>query len=50
MNGYRNYNMSVKILLIDDETDYSETVGFWLMANGYQVRTASMSNIFTDML
>src|SRR3972149_3756048 len=37
----RNYNMSVKILLIDDETDYSETVGFWLMANGYQVRTAS---------
>ena len=33
--------MSVKILLIDDETDYSETVGFWLMANGYQVRTAS---------
>ena len=33
--------MSVKILLIDDETDYSETVGFWLMAHGYQVRTAS---------
>jgi len=37
----RDSNMSVKILLIDDETDYSETVGFWLMANGYQVRTAS---------
>ena len=33
--------MSVKILLIDDETDYSETVGFWLMAHGYQVSTAS---------
>ncbi len=33
--------MSVKILLIDDETDYSETVSFWLMANGYQVRAVS---------
>src|SRR3989338_6451166 len=32
--------MSVKILLIDDETDYSETVGFWLMAHGYHVRSA----------
>lgn len=32
--------MSVRILLIDDETDYSETVSFWLMAHGYQVRTA----------
>ena len=37
----RDSNMSVKILLIDDETDYSETVGFWLMANGYQVRAVS---------
>ncbi|MDD5434002.1 MAG: response regulator [Nitrospira sp.] len=31
----------INILLIDDETDYSETMGFWLMANGYSVRTAS---------
>ena len=33
--------MSVKILLIDDETDYSETVGLWLMAHGYHVRSAA---------
>ncbi len=33
--------MPVNILLIDDETDYSETMGFWLMANGYNVRSAS---------
>lgn len=32
--------MPVNILLIDDETDYSETMGFWLMANGYSVRSA----------
>lgn len=32
--------MSVKILLIDDETDYSETMRFWLMANGYKVSTS----------
>lgn len=29
------------LILIDDETDYSETMGFWLMAQGYEVRTAS---------
>lgn len=33
--------MPVNILLIDDEADYSETMGFWLMANGYKVRSAS---------
>ncbi len=31
----------IKVLLIDDETDYSETMGFYLMAKGYKVRTAS---------
>ena len=30
---------SIRVLLIDDETDYSETMGFWLMAQGYRVRT-----------
>lgn len=30
----------IKVLLIDDETDYSETMGFYLMAKGYKVRTA----------
>lgn len=30
----------IKVLLIDDETDYSETMGFYLMAKGYRVRTA----------
>lgn len=29
------------ILLIDDETDYSETMAFWLMAKGHTVRCAS---------
>lgn len=33
--------MAINILLIDDENDYSETMGFWLMANGYDVRIAS---------
>ncbi|HBI24000.1 MAG: hypothetical protein A2Y48_02500 [Nitrospirae bacterium RIFCSPLOW2_12_42_9] len=33
--------MSISILLIDDEADYSETMRFWLMANGYNVRSAS---------
>jgi len=33
--------MVTDILLIDDETDYSETMGFWLMANGYKVSIAS---------
>lgn len=32
--------MAINILLIDDETDYSEMMGFWLMANGYFVRSA----------
>lgn len=31
--------MAINILLIDDETDYSEMMGFWLMANGYSVRS-----------
>lgn len=34
-------NKSVNILLIDDEPDYSETMGFWLMAKGHKVRSAS---------
>ncbi|MBI1910776.1 MAG: response regulator [Deltaproteobacteria bacterium] len=29
-----------RILLIDDETDYSDTMGFYLKAKGYRVRTA----------
>lgn len=33
--------MAINILLIDDETDYSETMEFWLMANGYHVRSVS---------
>lgn len=33
--------MPVNILLIDDETDYSETMQFWLMAKGYSVRTCA---------
>lgn len=32
--------MAINILLIDDETDYSEMMAFWLMANGYFVRSA----------
>lgn len=28
------------ILLIDDESDYSETMGFYLKAKGHRVRTA----------
>ena len=33
--------MAINILLIDDETDYSEMMGFWLMANGYSVRSVT---------
>lgn len=33
--------VAINILLIDDESDYSETMGFWLMANGYFVRIAA---------
>ena len=28
----------LKILIVDDERDYSETMEFWLMAKGYDVR------------
>ena len=31
----------IKVLLIDDETDYSETMGFYLRAKGYDVKTTS---------
>lgn len=30
----------INVLLIDDEPDYSDTMGFYLMAKGYKVRTA----------
>ncbi len=29
--------MGVKVLIVDDERDYSETMEFWLMAKGYEV-------------
>ena len=32
---------TVNILLIDDETDYSDTMSFYLKAKGYRVKTAS---------
>ena len=28
----------LKVLIVDDERDYSETMEFWLMAKGYDVR------------
>lgn len=31
----------VSILIIDDESDYSDTMRFYLKAKGYEVRTAS---------
>ncbi len=31
----------IKILIVDDEEDYSETMEFWLMAKGYDVSTVS---------
>lgn len=37
----REMTRDIKVLLIDDETDYSETMGFYLMAKGYKVMTAS---------
>lgn len=30
----------MKVLLIDDESDYSDTMSFYLKAKGYSVRTA----------
>lgn len=33
--------MAINILLIDDETDYSEMMAFWLMAHGYSVRSVT---------
>ncbi len=31
-------NKSINILLVDDEQDYSETMGFWLMSRGHSVK------------
>ena len=38
----------IKILIVDDEPDYSETMEFWLMAKGYDVSAvASGSDAIT---
>lgn len=34
-------NRAVRVLLVDDESDYSETMGFYLMAHGYDVAQAA---------
>ena len=31
----------IKVLIIDDEVDFSEAVAFWLQSKGHDVRTAS---------
>ncbi|MBI5893169.1 MAG: response regulator [Deltaproteobacteria bacterium] len=39
-----------KILLIDDESDYSDTMAFYLKAKGYMVRTASNGRDGIDII
>lgn len=38
----------IKILLIDDESDYSDTMGFYLKANGHKVRAAQSGSAGLD--
>ena len=40
----------LKILIVDDERDYSETMGFWLMAKGYDVKTVTSGKAAIEYL
>lgn len=40
----------IHILLVDDERDFSETMGFWLKAKGYKVDIASSGEEAINMI
>ncbi len=40
----------LKLLIVDDERDYSETMGFWLMAKGYEVMAVPSGREAIDFL
>ncbi len=42
--------VDLKVLIVDDERDYSETMEFWLMAKGYDVSTVPSGSDAIDLL
>ncbi|MBI3605615.1 MAG: hypothetical protein HY202_06270, partial [Nitrospirae bacterium] len=40
----------IKVLLVDDEQDYAETMAFWLKAKGYHVAIAENGELALSSL
>ena len=40
----------IKVLIVDDEEDFTEPISYWLKAQGYNVTTASSGNAMLELV
>ncbi len=43
-------NKPIRVLLVDDESDFTEPIAFWLKSRGYEVMTASNGQEAVDRI